>query len=190
MDLSVFLLLVHVLGAIGYSAGTLMSLFGLLALRRVERVEQARSILRLMALPGPVSGISLLLVVATGLYMTITLWGWQTGWIDVALGSLVVLLLPTGAVMGTHRQAIARLANEMPDGPLPESLKQHIHDPLLGASTVLLNALLLGIIFLMVVKPDLVTSMIVIGVSVGLGLVFSLPIWRQEQRVSKTVDPT
>jgi hypothetical protein len=190
MNLSVFLLLVHIFGAIGYSAGTLMSLFGLLALRRVERVEQARSILKLMDLPGPVSGISLLLVVATGLYMTITLWGWQTGWIDVALGSLVVLLLPTGAVMGTHRQAIARLANEMPDGPLPESLKQHIYDPFLGTSTVLLNALLLGIIFLMVVKPDLVTSMIVIGVSVGLGLVFSLPIWREEQRVSKTVDPT
>lgn len=190
MTLGIFLLLVHVLGAIGYSTGTLISLFGLLVLRRVRRVEQARSILGLMNLPGPVSGISLLLIVVTGIYMTITVWGWQTGWIDVALGSLLVLVMPTGAVMGTRRQAIARQVSEIPDGPIPESLEQHIHDPLLRTSTVLLNAELLGIIILMVVKPSLVYSLILIGLSCVLGLVLSLPSRGQERHMRSTVDST
>ncbi len=190
MNLGDFLLLVHVLGAIGYSAGTLISLFGLSALRRVRRVEQARVLLGLMELPGPVSGVSLLLVVVTGLYMTITTWGWQTGWIDVALGSLVVLLMPTGAVMGTRRRAIAKLVNEMPDGPLTEGLEQKIRDPLFGTSTILLNGLLAGIIFLMVVKPVLVTSLIVMGASAVLSLALSLPSWREARREGETANAT
>jgi hypothetical protein len=174
MNINDFLLFLHVVGAIGYIVGTLISFFGLLALRRVQHIDQARVILSLMELPGTFSMISILVVVATGLYMTITSWGWQTGWIDVALGSLVVLVLPTGAVMGTRRRAIARLVNEMSDGPLTDALEQKIRDPLLGTSTILLNALLVGIIFLMVIKSEFVTSLIVIGVSAVLGVVISL----------------
>ena len=174
MNINSFLVFLHVVGAIGYSVGTLLSMFGLIALRRVQRIDQARVILGLMEMPGLFSGVSILFVVATGLYLTITFWGWQNGWIDVTLGSLVVLVIPTGAVMGTRRRAIARLANEMSDGPLTEALEQKIRDSVLGTSTILLNALLIGIIFLMVIKSGIVTSIIVIGVSAVLGFVISL----------------
>jgi hypothetical protein len=50
--------------------------------------------------------------------------------------------------------------------------------------------LILGIIFLMIVKPALVPSLFVIGGSVGLGLVFGLPVWREERQSSRTANPT
>jgi uncharacterized membrane protein len=182
MSLDTILVYIHVIGAIGYFAGTIMSVFGLLALRRAERVEETRSILGLIALSDPVAAISLLITIAVGLYMTITRWGWQNAWINVSLGSLV-LLMPVATVVGTRRRAIAKLAKEMPDGPLPESLEQHIYDPLLGTALVVQLALLLGITFLMIAEPALNGSMIVIALAVALGLVLSLPIWRNTQRV-------
>lgn len=188
MNLNGFLLLVHVLGAIGFTAGTLIALFGLLKLRQTERIDQARWELGIMEAPAPFSSISLLMVIASGLYLTFAVWGWQTAWIDVALGSLVGLVIPVGAVMGTRRQAIGRLINQMPDGKLPESLLDRIHDPVFGSSTVLLNALLLGILVLMIAKPTLGFALVVMGVSIVLGLIFSLPFWLEARSVRKTVE--
>jgi hypothetical protein len=174
MSLISVALFLHVLAAMGYSVATLISPFGLSMLRRAQRVEQARPLLSLLEITGPISGVSLLIILVTGSYMTSTTWGWQTAWIDVTLGSLLLLALPTGAVMGIRRHALATLANQMPDGPLPESLRRRISDPLLGASTIMLVGLLLGMVFLMTVKPELVGALIVMGISVGASLVLSL----------------
>ncbi len=173
MSLISIALFLHVLGAMGYSVATFISPFGLRSLRRAQRVEQARAPLNLLETTGPISGISLLIVLLTGVYMASTAWGWRTPWIDVALVSFL-LLLPTGAVMGIRRHAMATQANQMPDGPLPDSLRCGFRDPLLGTSTVMLVGLLLGIFFLMTVKPALVASLIVMGISVGVSLVLSL----------------
>jgi uncharacterized membrane protein len=174
MSLNSILHYVHVVGAIGYSAGALISLLGLSPLRRARSVQEARSVLAPVELAGTLSGISLLLTIASGLYLTATEWGWQTGWIDVTLGSLV-LLLAMGVLMGTRRHAIATLAKEMPDGPIPESLRQRIYDPWMAMGVYMLVTLVLGIVLLMTVKPALGGSLLVMGVAVILGLAVSLP---------------
>lgn len=191
MSLHSLLVFVHVISAIALSAGTLISLFSLLAIRRAERVEQVRSILGLVALSEPVSGIALVLTPTAGLIMTVTSWGWQNGWINVALGSMMLLLLPVGAITGIRRRAIANLVNEMSDGPLPASVQQRIHDPLLGTAVYLMVALLLGIVFLMTIKPTLDGSLIAIAVSVLLGVASSFPLWRGGQvrsQIERQVD--
>lgn len=184
MSLYPIFLYVHVIGAIGYSAGTLISLLGLASLRRARSVEGTRSILGLLELSGPASGISLLFTIIAGLYMAGTAWDWQTGWIDVALGSLV-LLLAMGALMGTRRHAIAKMTQEMPDGPLPESLRRRIYDPWMSMGVYMLVTLLLGIIFLMTVKPAPGGSLLVMGVAVILGLGISLPNWSTRRRIAE-----
>jgi hypothetical protein len=176
VSLYTILVFVHVTSAIGLSAGNLISLFGLFAMRRAQRVEQVRAILGLLALSEPVSAIALVLTPAAGVTMTITTWGWRNGWITVALGSFV-LLLSMGVITGLRRGAIAKLVNEMPDGPLPASVEQRIHDPLLGTAVYMLVALLLGIVFLMTTKPALDGALIAIAVSVVLGAAASLPLW-------------
>ncbi len=189
MSLYAVFLFIHVAGVLGYATGTLMSLFGLPVLRRTQRVEQACWILELLERVGPLSGISLLFIIISGLYMAGTNWGWRTGWIDVALGTLV-LLFAAGALMGTRRHAIAVLIQDMPDGPLPRSVVQRLYDPWMGLGTYELVTLLLGIVFLMTVKPTLTGSLLVIGVALVLGLGISLLNWNKAGQASEEVRPT
>jgi uncharacterized membrane protein len=163
-------LFLHICGAIGYFIGMGTWLFSLSALRRADRVEQVRALTRLIGRTGPFFGISVLLILATGLYMAITAWGLQTGWILVALISLI-LIAPLGtAFIEPRRRTIDRLAQEASNGPLPQSLEQSIHDPVLQTAAQTITVLLLGIVFLMTNKPSLIGSLIVMAIALVLGL--------------------
>ncbi len=194
MNVYTIVLFVHVSGAIGYFIGTGIWLFGLAGLRRAQRVEQVRSLTNLVGMTGPLLGISLLFILAAGLYLAITAWSLQTGWIAVALITLV-LMAPFGtAIIEPRRRALSRLAKEAPDGPLPESLERRTHDPVLGTALQTLAALLLGIVFLMTTKPSLSGSLIVMAVALVLGLASGLFIFRpvrtEVQRVDASMNRT
>src|SRR5438093_6625452 len=170
MNIYSIVLFLHVSGAIGYFVGMGTWLFGLSALRRAQRVEQVRTLTHLVGQLGPLFGISVLLILATGLYMAITAWGLLTGWILVGLISLI-LIAPLGtAFIEPRRRAIDRLAQEAPDGPLPQSLERSTHDPVLLTALQTVTILLLGIVFLMTNKPSLIGSLIVMAVALVLGL--------------------
>ncbi len=170
MSIYTIALFLHVSGAIGYFVGMGIWLFGLVGLRRAQRVEQVRSLTSLVGLTGPLFGISVLLILAAGLYMAISAWSLETGWIAVGLISLV-LMAPLGtALIEPRRRTIDRLAREAPDGPLPESLGHRIHDPVLLTSVLSISALLFGIVFLMTTKPALIGSLIVMAVALVIGL--------------------
>ena len=194
MSIYTIVLFLHVSGAIGYFISMGVWLFGLVGLRKAQRVEQVRSLSNLISMTGPIFGISVLFILAAGLYMAITAWSLQAGWIAVALITLV-LMAPLGtAIIEPRRRALSRLANEAPDGPLPETLKQSIHDPVLGTSLQTLTTLLFGIVFLMTTKPSLPGSLIVMAVALALGLasglVFSRLSRSQVQRVNdRTREP-
>ncbi len=182
MSLYPIALFLHVSGAIGYFVGMGTWLFGLATMRRAQRVEQVRSIVQLVGLSGPLFGISVLLLLAAGLYMALNAWSLLTGWIVVGLISLV-LLAPLGtALLEPRRRVIDRLARTAPDGPLPEELERCIHDPILLTAPQTLTALLLGVVFLMTTKPSLVGSIIVMAVALVLGLAWGL-------FVSRTTSP-
>jgi hypothetical protein len=170
MSIYTIVLFLHVMGAIGYFISMGTWLFGLAALQRAQRVEQVRALTDLVGRLGPLFGISVLLLLATGLYMAITAWGLSTGWITVALISLL-LIAPLGtAFIEPRRRAIDRLAQEAPAGPLPRSLEQRTHDPVLLTALRTGTTLLLGVVFLMTNKPSLVCSLIVMTVALMLGL--------------------
>src|SRR5215471_17749197 len=170
MSLYPIALFLHVSGAIGYFVGMGIWLFGLAAMRRAQRVEQVRSLVYLVGLTGPLFGISVLLLLGAGLYMALTAWSLLTGWIAVGLISLV-LLAPLGtALLEPRRRSIDRQAREAPDGPLPEVLARSIHDPALLTTVQTLTVLLLGIVFLMTTKPELLGSLIAMAVALILGL--------------------
>lgn len=170
MMIYTIVLFLHVSGAIGYFISMGAWLFGLAALRRVQRVEQVRVLTHLIMRLGPLFGVSVLLLLATGLYMAITAWSLLTGWILVALISLI-LIAPLGTVfIEPRRSAIDRLAQEAPDGPLSRELERRTHDPVLLTALQTVTILLLGIVFLMTNKPSLIGSLIVMAVALVLGL--------------------
>ncbi len=170
MSIYSIILFLHVSGAIGYFVGIGTWLFILVGLRRAQRVEQVRALVNLIGLSGPFTGISVLLILATGFYMALTAWSLQTGWILVALISLVLMASLGTALIEPRRRAIDRLAREAPDGLLPHPLERRTRDPVLLTALQTVTALLLGIVFLMTTKPSLTGSLIVMAVALTLGL--------------------
>src|SRR4051794_22444797 len=119
MSLYTILLFVHVSGAVCLFIGFGIWLFGSTSIARAVQVEQIRAIADLMLMVRLVVPISALLVIAAGVAMTWIAWGFQTGWIMVALGSLA-MIGPIGTwVVDPRVRAIANLAHALPDGSLP-----------------------------------------------------------------------
>jgi len=171
MNIYNIVLFVHVIGAIGYFLGMGILLFILLGLRRAQRVEHVRALIHLNELSAPVSAASAVLLLVTGLYLALTAWSLLTSWILVALISLLLMVPTSAALIAPRRSAIVKqLAREAPGGELSEALERHIDDPVLATVCTTVAALLLGLVFLMTTKPNLVGSLIVMVVALLLGL--------------------
>jgi hypothetical protein len=179
MNLYNIVLFLHIGGDIGLFIGLGIQWLGLATLRRVNRVEQARGVTRLINIANPLGTASALLTIASGLYMALTVWGIQTGWILVALVSLVALIPPAiGLVIEPRLRAITAAVQEEPDGALSAALTRRINDPLLGTALQTMAALLVGIVYLMTNKPALNGAILAIVIAVLAGLASSLPLWR------------
>src|SRR6185312_8997549 len=148
-------------------------LFGITAIGRAARVEQVRTLAGLMlmarlAVPG-----GAFVVIAAGLAMAQIAWGLRTGWIAVALGSLVIIG-PIGTwVIDPNVRAIATLARTLPNGPLPIILAERTHDRVLRLALHTMTAILFGVVFLMTTKPALMSAIGAMVISAVLGLASS-----------------
>jgi hypothetical protein len=170
-------LFVHVIGVVGMFAGFGAWFLGLIALRRAERVEQVRTITTVLALAHSVGAGSVVLVVLPGLYMALTRWSLQTGWIAVSIAGMLIAA-PVGSTLIERRvKALGAVARATPDGDLPTELAARIHDPVLGAAMHTNALLVVGIIFLMTNKPPLLASIITMAGTLVLGLLSSLSFW-------------
>src|SRR5215472_11878890 len=175
MSIYTIVLFVHVIGAIGYFLGIGTSLLILVGLRRAHHVEQVRALIHLNNLSGPFGVGSAVVLLIAGLYLALSAWSLLTGWILVALISLLLIVPTSAALIAPRRSAIVKqLERSAPDGALSLSLSQRLHDPVLLATLLTVAALLLGIVFLMTTKPALAGSLIVMAVALLLGLLSSL----------------
>ena len=182
MSIYPVVLFLHIVGAIGYFLGIGIWLFILLGLRRAQRVEHVRALIHLNDLSAPFSAASAVLLLVTGLYLALTAWSLLTSWILVALISLLLMVPTSAALIAPRRSAIVKqLAREAPDGELSRALERHIDDPILATVCTTVAALLLGLVFLMTTKPDLVGSLTVMGVALLLGLAAGVLISRMRR---------
>ena len=180
MSIYTIVLFVHVVGAIGYFLSIGTQLFILVGLRRAQRVEQVRALIHLNDLSGPFGAGSAVVLLAAGLYLALSAWSLLTGWILVALISLLLIVPTTAVLIAPRRSAIVKqLERSAPDGALSLSLSQRLHDPVLLETLLTVAALLLGIVFLMTTKPELFGSLIVMAVALVLGLLSSLLVSRR-----------
>jgi hypothetical protein len=179
MNIYHIVLFLHVSGDIGLFIGLGIQWLSLTALRRVNRVEQVRGIIRLITIADPIGTVSALLTIASGLYMAVTAWGIKTGWILVALASIVVFIMPAiGLVIEPRLRAITATIQEVPDGALSAALSIRINDPVLGTVLQTMVTLLIGIVYLMTNKPAFTGAILAILIAVITGLVSGLPLWR------------
>jgi hypothetical protein len=162
-------LFLHIIGGFGLIAAITVETIGLRGLRRAMQSTDAMVWLRLLrSIVMRLTPSSLGLILVTGLYMVATTWG-PRGWILVALGSLVLLgaigALGTGRRMARIGPAVGRA-----QGPLSAEVRDMLRSPILLMSLRVRLAIVLGVVFLMTVKPSGVASLLVMVVAVALGL--------------------
>jgi hypothetical protein len=175
MNLYNVVLVFHILGAIGYFLGIGILLLILLDVRRTQRVEQARALLRLNDRTAPYSRVSAIVLLISGLYMAFSTWTPLPSWILVALVSLVVMVPISAVLIAPRRIAInQQLARETPEGALSADLQRRLNDPVLLATSTTVTTLLVGLVALMTTKPDLLICLIVMGSALLVGVVAGL----------------
>jgi Predicted integral membrane protein (DUF2269) len=178
MNIYTIVLFLHIISAIGVCIGISVVLLGVTFLRRAQRVEQVRSTLAFVTIAFPIAGVSMLLLLAAGFYLALSAWSLGTSWIAVTLVSLLLMIALGAALIGPRMRAIVMATRETPDGSLPSQLSARIHDPLLYTVLLIQAVLLLGIVFLMTTKPELASSIIVMGVALVVGLAWGVLVSR------------
>ena len=171
-------LFLHIVGALGLFAALGLEWTSLRQLRRATTVEQVRAWFDVLGLVRRIGPASLAAILLPGFYLMAAAWGW-TGWIVVALAGMG-LLAALGALNGVPLAALGRELT-MHQGALAAPVRERLQHPRFVASIQTRVALVLGIVFLMTVKPDLGGALLTIGVAVVLGLGASVPAWRRER---------
>jgi hypothetical protein len=138
-------------------------------LRRAVQAEEARSWLVGMQVTRVLAPASLALILLMGMYLMAIAWG-PKGWILAALAGLVVIGVLGGALTGTRMARIGPAVGRA-SGLLPDQLLHMLRDPILLVSARIRTALVLGIAFLMTVKPALVASLVIVVFAGAIGLV-------------------
>jgi hypothetical protein len=174
MDLHRFVLFCHVAAVIGLFSALVVEGVSLRSLRRATSYEQAREWAGLWNLLSPLGLPSLLVVLASGIYLATTYGLWESGWTRAAIPTLVIVAV-AGGVLGPRRNRL-RAAIATSAGPLPLDIRMQLRQPLLQASWRFRAALIGGLVFDMTAKPDL-GGVLLISAAVLIGIILGLPAW-------------
>jgi uncharacterized membrane protein len=165
---------VHVLSAIVLVGSSLFGPMLGMAIRRSASVgslrEWARYFQQVVKLTGPAAGLTL----ATGLYLGFAGDWWGGGWIEVSLVLFVLAGVGAVGVLDPTSKRIVEAAEAAPDGPLPTELDRQRHDRRTAIVESMMLATDVAILFLMITKPVLVTSLAVVAVAWSLGGVLAM----------------
>ena len=161
----------HILAAFGLIAAITLEAVSQRGLRQAATAEAARTAIRPLDFVAPLGAGSALLILVTGIYMMATAWGLQ-GWIAVALAGLILNAL-SGALV--TRSRIVRLRPVLAaSGSLSPPAQLTLGDPVLRASLRLRLGVVLGILFLMTVKPSAIISVAIIVLAATTGVATAL----------------
>jgi hypothetical protein len=171
--------LVHIVGALGFFMALGVEMLSLWQARNAGTSIQVRERLHVASSAQRLGPLSMLLILISGFtMMAIARIG--SAWLIVAFGALVLIVV-LGLALTAPRMAAIRQALMMENGPVSASLHNLLHNSLLSLSLHLRASMALGIVILMTLKPDLLGSLITMGVAVILGLATSLPMRGRNQ---------
>ncbi len=174
MDGYSFALFFHIVAALGIFAALGLEWTGLWQMRSAAAPEPVRAWLAVLKGASRVGFVSMLTVIVSGVYLMVTAWG-AAGWIIVTIGSLVLVVALSLALSAPRMAAVGR-ALAMETGRLAPTFHGLLNHPLLWVSIQTRAAIVLGIVFLKVARPDLGGSLLTVGVALVLGIASALPL--------------
>jgi hypothetical protein len=172
-------LFLHIVGALGFFVVQGLEWIGLSQIRNTIFPEEARAIMGLLKRTNRLALVSVLTTVITGIYMMLTVWR-GVPWIAIVLGSFVLETV-LFVVLSRPRIAAIEQALDVEERSISKTLHTLVNHPILWMSIHTRTAILLGIVFLKIAKPDLGGSLLTISIAIILGLASALPALRHER---------
>ena len=161
-------LFLHLAGAIATFVGVGSLFLAVVEMRGATRTSELRRLGRIYEIGSAVGLVGIVIVAASGLYLAATVWGLARDWVLVAIVAFA-LIAPIGpAIVGPRIERVMRKVSESPDGPLPPDANSRLADPILKVALLALLGDLVGIVFVMTIKPSVLGS---IAAVVGFGIV-------------------
>ena len=167
------MLFLHILGVLfmfAAVAGTLIGMFGMLNSKdnKVLKIWANLSVKMDEFLP-----FSVTLILLPGLYLVFSTWGWNIAWVNVSIGALLLMTL-AGPIINLRRfkRILETVNTETVEKPSSDLLAK-VRDRVLWNSVSIMTMEVLGIIYLMTIKPSLIGSLVTIVICFVLGIVVS-----------------
>ncbi len=186
MDSSAIGIFLHVVGGIGMCVALGIEWAGLWQLRNVIQPVQVRAAMGLIKGATKLGFTSMLITVLVGLYMIWIEWGF-VAWIVVSLAALLLVIGLNIVVTRPRLLAVGRTFAK-DKGVITEAFHNQANHKLLWVSIQNRVAIVLGITFLMIAKPDITISLLTLVVSAIVGLAAAIPFLRRE-RVQEQMAP-
>ncbi len=180
MDPNPVELFLHIAGVIAVFVGYGILALGTVALRRAARIEDVRAIASALTFGRRVGFehisvidvivvAGVLVIAVTGLDMARYTGDWRSGWVEVAVVTFL-LLAPVGPfVINPRLHAIAGAVRGEAEGDIPLALRIRLSDQVLTTALRASLAVLVGLVFLMTVKPSLFWSIFAILIALAVG---------------------
>lgn len=179
MDTYHVMLYIHLLSLlIGFSAGMIETVC-LFRLRAADTLEAAAPWGQLAGEIEKAFPVAIVGLFVTGAYMTSDVWSWGDSWIVLPLVGLAVLSVQGPLVAGRRGHAVKAALMANGPGPLGPEAKGMTRDRALWSAGMTNELLVLGIMWVMVQKPDWGGAIATLVVAYVVGLALAMRMTRE-----------
>jgi uncharacterized membrane protein len=170
-------LFAHIAGVLLLFAALVLERLCLQLLRGPATAAQRSSWAAMLTMAQRQMLIAVGLIVASGIYLAARVGVLGLAWVWVSFGAMAFMAIVGGPVVRSQMRAIHQAGADDRD-EASARLRQQASHPLLRASLRIRIAAALAIVYVMIAKPDLGPSVLLIGVALVVGAASSATAWR------------
>jgi hypothetical protein len=159
-------LFLHVTGALMLCSAIAIEWLCIINLRKTDSLDRVKESLFYYSKLGIIGDIAAFLVLIPGIYMMVVVWG-KASWGILGLFGLLLIGFIGGTMTGKKMKKIREIIKT--ENRSSKEVINILKDKSLWISIKLRTTILVGVVFLMTVKPELTGSIITIIVSIILG---------------------
>lgn len=164
-------LFAHITAVLAMFAFLSLEVLALFRLQRASTLSEVQLWIEPVPSLSRIALASLLVILLTGVYLTIQMSGFGLGWLKVTIAAFL-LMGPLGALTARRIRNMQRLSA---NGKMsPSELRDLLRHPFLKISLAIRIAVFLGIVLLMTAKPELSGSLCIAGGAIVFALAAAL----------------
>lgn len=180
MTVRAVVLFAHIVGMLVLFVGLAVEWLSLRFLQRANAPAPTSPWVDVLQKSPRYMGAAVGVILVSGIYLAARVGVLDFAWVRVSFGAMVLMGVLGGPVVRSPMRAIRQSSGVNSDRRLA-SLRRHASHPLLLASLRIRTAVALAIVYLMIGKPDLVESLLLVGLPIVLSAAMTVPSARRVQ---------